>query len=269
LLCDFAGFYLQKARQSIKEGIAMSIEGKVALVTGASRGIGKAIALELVKRGAVVIGTATTAVGAENISAYLKEAGNTGRGYVLDVADAASIEATMAAIGNDVGAPLILVNNAGITRDNLMLRMKEDEWGAVINTNLNAIYRMSKACLKGMTKERWGRIVSISSVVGSSGNPGQANYAAAKAGLEGFSRALAREIGSRNITVNAVAPGFIATDMTHVLPEEQKEKLLASIPAGRLGQPGEIAAAVGFLASAEAAYITGVTLHVNGGMYME
>lgn len=247
----------------------MSIEGRIALVTGASRGIGKAIALELAKRGAVVIGTATTATGAENITAYLKEAGNTGRGYALDVADLASIEATLAAINADVGAPLILVNNAGITRDNLMLRMKEEEWDAVINTNLNAIFRMSKACLKAMTKERWGRIISISSVVGSSGNPGQANYAAAKAGLEGFSRALAREIGSRNITVNAVAPGFIATDMTHVLPEEQKAKLLSSIPAGRLGQPEEIAAAVGFLASAEAGYITGVTLHVNGGMYME
>lgn len=247
----------------------MSIAGKIALVTGASRGIGKAIALELAARGAVVVGTATSEAGAEGISAYLKEAGNTGRGYVLNVADPASIDAFMAAMTADVGAPLILVNNAGITRDNLMLRMKDDEWDSVITTNLTAIYRMSKACLKAMTKERWGRIISISSVVGSSGNPGQANYAAAKAGLEGFSRALAREIGSRNITVNAVAPGFIATDMTHVLPDEQKEKLLASIPAGRLGQPEEIAAAVGFLSSAEAGYITGVTLHVNGGMYME
>lgn len=247
----------------------MSITGKIALVTGASRGIGKAIALELARRGAVVVGTATTEAGAEAITAYLKEAGNSGRGFALNVADPVSIEACMAAVSAEVGAPVILVNNAGITRDNLMLRMKDDEWDSVINTNLNAIYRMSKACLKAMTKERWGRIISISSVVGSSGNPGQANYAAAKAGLEGFSRALAREIGSRNITVNAVAPGFIATDMTHVLPEEQKEKLLASIPAGRLGQPEEIAAAVGFLASAEASYITGVTLHVNGGMYME
>ncbi|HEX6591507.1 MAG TPA: 3-oxoacyl-ACP reductase FabG [Moraxellaceae bacterium] len=247
----------------------MSIEGKIALVTGASRGIGKAIALELARRGAVVLGTATTPAGAEAISAYLKEAGNAGRGYALNVADPASIESTLAAIASEVGAPLILVNNAGITRDNLMLRMKEEEWDDVINTNLTAIFRMSKACLKAMTKERWGRIINISSVVGSSGNPGQANYAAAKAGLEGFSRALAREIGSRNITVNSVAPGFIATDMTHVLPEEQKEKLLASIPAGRLGQPEEIAAAVGFLASAEAAYVTGTTLHVNGGMYME
>ncbi len=247
----------------------MSIARKVALVTGASRGIGKAIALELAARGAVVVGTATTEAGAEGISGYLREAGNTGRGYVLNVADPASIDGFMAAMTAEVGAPLILVNNAGITRDNLMLRMKDDEWDSVISTNLTAIYRMSKACLKAMTKERWGRIISISSVVGSSGNPGQANYAAAKAGLEGFSRALAREIGSRNITVNSVAPGFIATDMTHVLPEEQKDKLLASIPAGRLGQPEEVAAAVGFLASAEAGYITGITLHVNGGMYME
>jgi 3-oxoacyl-[acyl-carrier protein] reductase len=247
----------------------MSIIGKIALVTGASRGIGKAIALELSRRGAVVVGTATTESGAEAITAYLKEAGNAGRGFALNVADAASIESTLAAIVSEVGAPLILVNNAGITKDNIMLRMKDEEWDGVINTNLTSIYRMSKACLKGMTKERWGRIISISSVVGSMGNAGQVNYAAAKAGLEGFSRALAREIGSRNITVNAVAPGFIATDMTHVLPEEQKEKLLGSIPAGRLGQPEEIAAAVGFLASAEASYITGVTLHVNGGMYME
>ncbi|MFZ5561146.1 MAG: 3-oxoacyl-ACP reductase FabG [Pseudomonadota bacterium] len=247
----------------------MSIEGRVALVTGASRGIGKAIALELAKRGAIVVGTATTAAGAEGITSYLCEVDNAGQGYVLDVSDPNSIDAALGAISTEIGAPLILVNNAGITRDNLMLRMKDEEWEAVIRTNLTSIYRMSKACLKAMTKERWGRIISISSVVGSSGNAGQANYAAAKAGLEGFSRALAREIGSRNITVNAVAPGFIATDMTHVLPEEQKEKLLATIPAGRLGQPEEIAAAVGFLASAEAGYITGVTLHVNGGMYME
>ncbi|HQV41320.1 MAG: 3-oxoacyl-ACP reductase FabG [Moraxellaceae bacterium] len=247
----------------------MSISGKIALVTGASRGIGKAIALELAAKGAVVVGTATSQAGADGITAYLAEAGNTGRGYVLNVADSASIESFMAAITAEVGSPAILVNNAGITRDNLMLRMKDDEWDSVINTNLTAIYRMTKACLKAMTKARWGRIVNISSVVGSSGNPGQANYAAAKAGLEGFSRALAREIGSRNITVNSVAPGFIATDMTQSLPEEQKDKLLASIPAGRLGQPEEIAAAVGFLASAEAGYITGVTLHVNGGMYMD
>jgi 3-oxoacyl-[acyl-carrier protein] reductase len=247
----------------------MSIEGKIALVTGASRGIGKSIALELARRGAIVAGTATSASGAENITAYLAEAGFRGKGFVLDVSDPSSVDDALSAINSEFGAPLVLVNNAGITRDSLMLRMKDEDWDAVINTNLTSIYRVSKACLKGMTKERWGRIISISSVVGSSGNPGQANYAAAKAGLEGFSRALAREIGSRNITVNSVAPGFIATDMTHVLPEEQKEKLLASIPAGRLGQPEEVAAAVGFLASAEAGYITGVTLHVNGGMYME
>lgn len=247
----------------------MTIEGKIALVTGVSRGIGKAIALELVRRGAVVVGTATTQEGADKISAWLKEAGNAGKGYALNVADPASIDAVLAAINSEIGAPVILVNNAGITRDNLMLRMKDDEWDSVIATNLSAIYRMSKACLKGMTKERWGRIISISSVVGSMGNPGQANYAAAKAGLEGFSRALAREVGSRNITVNAVAPGFIATDMTDVLSDDQKAKMLTTIPAGRLGQPEEIASAVGFLASAEAAYITGVTLHVNGGMYME
>lgn len=247
----------------------MSIEGKIALVTGASRGIGKSIALELARRGAIVAGTATSAPGAENITAYLAEAGFRGKGFVLDVSDPSSVDDALSAINSEFGAPLVLVNNAGITRDSLMLRMKDEDWEAVINTNLTSIYRVSKACLKGMTKERWGRIISISSVVGSSGNPGQANYAAAKAGLEGFSRALAREIGSRNITVNSVAPGFIATDMTHVLPEEQKEKLLASIPAGRLGQPEEVAAAVGFLASAEAGYITGVTLHVNGGMYME
>ncbi len=247
----------------------MSIEGKIALVTGASRGIGRAIALELARRGAVVVGTATSPAGAEAITAYLKEAGNAGRGLVLNVADAASVETALAEMTASVGAPVILVNNAGITRDNLMLRMKDEEWDDVIATNLTSIYRMSRACLKAMTKERWGRIISISSVVGSMGNAGQANYAAAKAGLEGFSRALAREIGSRNITVNAVAPGFIATDMTHVLSDEQKEKMLATIPAGRLGQPEEIAAAVGFLASAEASYITGVTLHVNGGMYME
>jgi len=252
-----------------KKEYSMSISGKIALVTGASRGIGKAIALDLAAKGAVVVGTATSQAGADGITAYLAEAGNTGRGYVLNVADSASIESFMSAITAEVGSPAILVNNAGITRDNLMLRMKDDEWDSVINTNLTAIYRMTKACLKAMTKARWGRIVNISSVVGSSGNPGQANYAAAKAGLEGFSRALAREIGSRNITVNSVAPGFIATDMTQALPEEQKDKLLASIPAGRLGQPEEIAAAVGFLASAEASYITGVTLHVNGGMYMD
>ncbi len=246
----------------------MSIAGKVALVTGASRGIGKAIALRLAQLGAVVIGTATTEGGAEAISAYLKEAGHAGRGLALDVADSASVEAAIAQINAEFGPVLILVNNAGITKDNLMLRMKQDDWDAVINTNLSSIFRVTKACLKGMTKERWGRIISISSVVGSMGNGGQANYAAAKAGLEGFSRALAKEIGSRDITVNSVAPGFIATDMTHVLPEEQKAKLLEQVAIPRLGSPEDIAHAVAFLASAEAGYITGTTLHVNGGMYM-
>jgi 3-oxoacyl-[acyl-carrier protein] reductase len=246
----------------------MSIAGKIALVTGASRGIGKAIALELVQAGAVVIGTATTEAGAEAITTYLKEAGSTGRGLALNVADGASVEAVLAQINTEFGAPLILVNNAGITRDNLMLRMKQDEWDDIISTNLTSIFRVTKACLKGMTKERWGRIISISSVVGSMGNPGQANYAAAKAGLEGFSRALAKEIGSRNITVNSVAPGFIETDMTHALPEEQRKKLLENVAIPRLGKPEDVAHAVGFLASDEAGYISGVTLHVNGGMYM-
>lgn len=246
----------------------MSIAGKVALVTGASRGIGKAIALELAAKGATVIGTATTDSGAEAISAYLAAAGNGGRGMTLDVANAASVEAVLAQVNADFGAPLILVNNAGITRDNLMLRMKDDEWDSVINTNLSAIFRVTKACLKGMTKARWGRIVSISSVVGSMGNGGQANYAAAKAGLEGFGRALAKEIGSRGITVNAVAPGFIQTDMTDALSDEQKGKLLEQVAIPRLGLPEDIAHAVAFLASEEAGYISGVTLHVNGGMYM-
>lgn len=246
----------------------MSIAGKVALVTGASRGIGKAIALELAAKGAVVIGTATTESGAEAIGAYLKEAGNAGRGLMLNVAEAASVEAVVAQINSEFGAPLILVNNAGITKDNLMLRLKEDDWDSVINTNLSSVYRVTKACLKGMTKERWGRIINISSVVGSMGNAGQANYAAAKAGLEGFGRALAKEIGSRGITVNAVAPGFIETDMTHALPAEQKAKLLEQVAIPRLGTPADIAHAVGYLASEEAGYVSGVTLHVNGGMYM-
>lgn len=247
----------------------MSIAGKIALVTGATRGIGKAIATELANRGAIVIGTATTEQGAQSISDYLGALGAQGVGMVLDVGSSESVEHAIAQINTHFGAPVIVVNNAGITRDNLMLRMKDEEWDSVINTNLNSIYRITKACLKGMTKERWGRIVSISSVVGSMGNAGQANYAAAKAGLDGFSRALAREIGSRGITVNTVAPGFIDTDMTHVLPEAQKAKLLEQIPAGRLGRPEEIAAAVGFLVSEEASYVTGTTMHVNGGMYME
>lgn len=246
----------------------MSIEGKVALVTGATRGIGRAIALKLGSQGAIVIGTATSESGAASITAALAEAGIKGRGMVLNVEQPEAIEAVLAEIGSEFGPPLIVVNNAGITRDNLMLRMKEEEWQAVINTNLTAIFRVTKACLKGMTKARWGRIVNISSVVGSMGNGGQANYAAAKAGLEGFGRALASEIASRNITVNAVAPGFIETDMTQALPEAQREKLLTAVPAGRLGQPEDIAVAVAFLASEEASYITGTTLHVNGGMYM-
>ena len=246
----------------------MSMQGKVALVTGATRGIGRAIALALGARGATVIGTATSEAGAQAITAALAEAGVSGRGLVLDVAQPEAIEAALALIADEYGPPLIVVNNAGITRDNLMLRMKEDEWQAVINTNLTAIFRVCKASLKGMTKARWGRIINISSVVGSMGNGGQANYAAAKAGLEGFGRALAAEIASRNITVNAVAPGFIETDMTQALPEAQREKLLTQVPAGRLGLPEDIAAAVAFLASDEAAYITGATLHVNGGMYM-
>ncbi len=246
----------------------MSLQGKVALVTGASRGIGKAIAQVLGEQGATVIGTATTESGAENICQWMNEANIQGKGMCLDVTDSDSITTVVKAIGDEFGAPTILVNNAGITRDNIMLRMKEDEWDDVINTNLSAIYRVTKACLRGMTKARWGRIINISSVVGGMGNAGQANYAAAKSGLEGFTRAVARELGSRNITVNAVAPGFIATDMTHVLPEEQKAALLTQVPLGRLGEPAEIAAAAGFLAGDGAGYITGTTLHVNGGMYM-
>jgi len=245
-----------------------SLHDKVALVTGATRGIGRAIALTLGREGATVIGTATTDAGAASITQALAEAGTPGRGVVLDVAELSSIEAVLAQISEEFGAPLIVVNNAGITRDNLMLRMKEEEWQSVINTNLTAIFRVTKASLKGMTKARWGRIINISSVVGSMGNGGQANYAAAKAGLEGFGRALAAEIASRNITVNAIAPGFIETDMTQALPEAQREKLLTQVPAGRLGQPQDIAEAVAFLASERAAYITGTTLHVNGGMYM-
>ncbi|WP_277052760.1 3-oxoacyl-ACP reductase FabG [Zestomonas thermotolerans] len=246
----------------------MSLQGKVALVTGASRGIGQAIALELGRRGAVVIGTATTASGAERIAETLKAAGIEGAGLVLDVGNDESVASTLEHIQQHLGQPLILVNNAGITRDNLMMRMKDDEWFDVINTNLNSLYRLTKAVLRGMTKARWGRIINIGSVVGAMGNAGQTNYAAAKAGLEGFSRALAREVGSRAITVNTVAPGFIDTDMTRELPEAQREALLTQIPLGRLGQAEEIAKVVGFLASDDAAYITGATIPVNGGMYM-
>jgi 3-oxoacyl-[acyl-carrier protein] reductase len=246
----------------------MSIAGKIAVVSGASRGIGKAVALELAARGAVVLGTATTEQGAMAISAYLQEAGANGQGYALDVCSDSSVEAFSKRVQDEHGNVEILVNNAGITRDNLMLRMKEEEWQAVINTNLNSVFRMSRSFLRGMTKVRWGRIINISSVVASSGNAGQANYAAAKAGMEGFSRALAMEIGSRAITVNCVAPGFIDTDMTRELGEAQTQALLAKIPLARYGQPREIAALVGFLASAEAGYITGETIHANGGMYM-
>jgi 3-oxoacyl-[acyl-carrier protein] reductase len=246
----------------------MNLEGKVALVTGASRGIGRAVALELATLGATVLGTATTDSGAANISNYLSEFQKSGQGMVLNVTDIDSIDTVLTEIKARYQPPVILVNNAGITRDNLLMRMKADEWDDVIDTNLNAIYRVSKACLRGMTKARWGRIINISSVVGSMGNIGQSNYAATKAGVEGFSRALAREIGSRSITVNAVAPGFIDTDMTRELPEEQKAMLLTQIPLGRLGEADEIAGIVGFLASHRGGYITGETIHVNGGMYM-
>ena len=240
----------------------------IALVTGASRGIGRAIALDLGNRGFTVIGTATSDSGAQNIRDYLAEHSIQGEGMCLNVSSDDSVATIISAITEKYGAPGVLVNNAGITRDNLLMRMKDAEWSDVIDTNLGSMYRLCKACIKGMTKARWGRIINISSVVGSSGNAGQSNYAASKAGIEGFSRSLAKEIGSRGITVNAVAPGFIATDMTKDLPEKQTEALLSSIPLGRLGQPEEIAAMVGFLASDSAAYITGETLHVNGGMYM-
>ncbi|HAB55619.1 MAG TPA: 3-oxoacyl-ACP reductase [Cellvibrionales bacterium] len=246
----------------------MSLNGKVALVTGASRGIGRSIALTLGAAGATVIGTATTESGAQNISAYLSEAGVSGAGFALNVTDAEQVVSVVKDITEQYGAPLILVNNAGITRDNIMLRMKEDEWSSVVDTNLNAVYRVVKACLRGMTKARWGRIINISSVVGSMGNAGQANYAATKAGVEGFSRSMASELGSRSVTVNSVAPGFIDTDMTSGLPDQQKEALLTQIPLARLGQPEEIAAVVGFLAGESGSYITGETIHVNGGMYM-
>lgn len=246
----------------------MSDTARVALVTGASRGIGKAIALELAGRGLTVVGTATTESGAQAISGYLAEQGYRGRGMALDVGSDEAVENCLAAIAEAYEAPLVVVNNAGITRDNLLMRMKSEEWDAVINTNLTALFRVCKAAVKTMTRARWGRIINISSVVGSSGNAGQTNYAASKAGIEGFSRALAKEVGSRGITVNVVAPGFIDTDMTSELPEKQREALLSQIPLGRLGQPAEIAAVVGFLASEQAGYITGETVHVNGGMYM-
>lgn len=246
----------------------MTLQGKVALVTGASRGIGQAIALELGRQGAVVIGTATSPAGAERIAETLKAHDIQGAGLVLDVASDESVATTLEHIQQHLGQPLILVNNAGITRDNLMLRMKDEEWHDVINTNLSSLYRMTKAVLRGMTKARWGRIINVGSVVGAMGNAGQVNYAAAKAGLEGFGRALAREVGSRAITVNAVAPGFIDTDMTRSLPEESRKTFEAQTSLGRFGEPQDIADAVLFLASDQAKYITGQTLHVNGGMLM-
>ncbi|WP_148714697.1 3-oxoacyl-ACP reductase FabG [Chitinolyticbacter meiyuanensis] len=246
----------------------MSLAGKVALVTGASRGIGQAIALELAAQGAIVIGTATSDAGAEAIDAYLKEAGAQGAGLKLNVTDEGACEAIVTDIEKQHGAIAVLVNNAGITRDNLLMRMKDEEWDAIMETNLKPVYKLSKAVLRGMMKARWGRIINIASVVGATGNPGQTNYSAAKAALFGFTKSLAREIGSRGVTVNAVAPGFIDTDMTRGLPDEQKAALVQSIALGRLGEAKEIADAVGFLASDKASYITGQTLHVNGGMYM-
>ena len=245
------------------------LNDKIALVTGATRGIGRSIALELGKHGATVIGTATSDDGAAKISAYLAEAGIKGKGIALDVCDVAQTDSNLTDIAKEFGAITILVNNAGITRDNLTLRMGDDEWDAVIDTNLKAVFRLSRGVMRGMMKARFGRIVNITSVVGYSGNPGQANYCAAKAGVAGMSRSLARELGSRNITVNCVAPGFIATDMTHALTEEQKQAMLATIPLGRAGTPEDIAGTVGFLVSPAAAYVTGTTVHVNGGMFMD
>jgi len=244
------------------------LEGEIALVTGASRGLGFAIALELGRRGARVIGTATSADGAGAITEKLKAEGIEAQGIVLNVTDSGSIDAGLDQVQKTWGAPTILVNNAGITRDNLLMRMKDEEWDAIMDTNLKSIFRMSKAVLRAMTKARKGRIINISSIVGASGNAGQCNYAAAKAGVVGFTKSLAREVGSRNVTVNAVAPGFIDTDMTRELPEAVRQNMLAQIPLGRLGNPDEIAHAVAFLASPRATYVTGVTLHVNGGMYM-
>jgi 3-oxoacyl-[acyl-carrier protein] reductase len=244
------------------------LEGEIALVTGASRGIGRAIALVLGAQGARVVGTATTPEGAGRIGAALREAGVKGDGLVMNVTDQGSIDAALEAMAKAFGAPTILVNNAGITRDNLLMRMKDAEWDQIIDTNLSSVYRLSKACVRTMSKARKGRILNISSVVAMSGNAGQANYAAAKAGMIGFTKSLAREVGSRGITVNCVAPGFIDTDMTRALNDQQRQALLATIPLGRLGQPEEIASVVAFLASPAAAYITGETIQVNGGMYM-
>ena len=246
----------------------MSNSEKIALITGASRGIGKAIALTLGRLGIRIAGTSTTEDGANSISKYLNQIGIEGRGYVLDVAEDESVASCVSKVVEEFGHPLIVVNNAGITRDNLLLRMKSAEWADVINTNLSSLYRINKIAIKGMTKARWGRIINISSVVGASGNAGQTNYSASKAGAEGFARSLAEEIGSRGITVNSVAPGFIQTDMTGMLSEAQVKDLLNKIPLKRLGQPEEVAEVVAFLVSESAGYITGETIHVNGGMHM-
>ena len=245
------------------------LNGHVAVITGASRGIGRAIALELGRLGATVIGTATTDAGAAAISDYLAAAGVKGEGAVLEVRDQAQVDALFARVESTHGATQILVNNAGITRDNLAMRMKDDEWDAVLDTNLKSVFRLAKAVMRGMMKARHGRIINITSVVGHSGNPGQANYCAAKAGVAGMTRSLARELGSRNITVNCVAPGLIDTDMTRALDEKQHASLLADIPLGRLGQAEDVGAAVAFLASPGASYVTGTTIHVNGGMFMD
>jgi len=244
------------------------LETEIALVTGASRGIGAAIADALGREGAAVLGTATSEKGSNALTERFASANIKGRGMVLNVTDPGGVEHLVKEITEQFGAPTILVNNAGITRDNLLMRMKEDEWDSIIDTNLSSVFRVTKACLKGMMKLRKGRIINIASVVGATGNPGQCNYAAAKAGILGFTKSLAREVGSRGITVNAVAPGFIDTDMTRALPEDQRDALLASIPLNRLGNVDEVASAVVFLASRGAAYVTGETLHVNGGMYM-
>jgi 3-oxoacyl-[acyl-carrier protein] reductase len=251
-----------------QSAVNFRVDGQVALVTGASRGIGRAILLALARAGATAIGTATSEAGAAAISAALAAEGLPGRGLVLNVADGASVEAAIAAIEAREGAVGILVNNAGITRDGLLMRMKAEDWDAILNTNLTSVYRLSKAVLRGMMKARTGRIISIASVVGLTGNPGQTNYAAAKAGIMGFTKSLAREIASRNITCNVVAPGFIDTDMTRALSDEQRAQLAATIPLGRLGSPDDIAATVLYLASPAGAYVTGETLSVNGGMYM-
>jgi 3-oxoacyl-[acyl-carrier protein] reductase len=245
-----------------------SLQNQIALISGASRGIGLAIALELAKLGAQIIGTATTEQGVEKISQTFAQEKLNGKGFVLNVTEPNSIEQLLTAAKEQIGAPTILVNNAGITRDNLMLRMKDEEWDAVIATNLTAVFRLTKLCIKDMLKARYGRVISIGSVVGSMGNPGQANYCAAKAGIMGFSKSLAQEVASRNITVNVIAPGFIESDMTNALNDEQKAAILAKIPGARLGQPTDIAQACAFLASPATSYITGHTLHVNGGMFM-